>query len=33
MGLKRYTKFETVNTKVLRRQIAAKIIDANQYPF
>lgn len=33
MGLKRYTKFETVNTKALRRQIAAKIIDANQYPF
>ncbi len=33
MGLKRYTKFETVNTKVLRRQIAAKIIEANQYPF
>ncbi|CAN5429164.1 acyl-CoA dehydrogenase family protein [soil metagenome] len=33
MGLKRYTKFETVNTKVLRRQIAAKVIDANQYPF
>lgn len=33
MGLKRYTKFETVNTKALRRQIAAKIIEANQYPF
>lgn len=33
MGLKRYTKMDVVNTKALRREIAAKIIDANQYPF
>ncbi len=33
MGLKRYTKMDVVNTTALRREIAAKIIDANQYPF
>ncbi len=33
MGLKRFTKYETVNTKELRRRIAQKLIDANQYCF
>ncbi|MDB5228449.1 MAG: hypothetical protein JWN78_2642 [Bacteroidota bacterium] len=33
MGLKRYTKYETVNTKELRRKIAAKILDAGKYIF
>jgi hypothetical protein len=31
MGLKRYTKVQPVNTKELRRQIAAKIIEKNDY--
>jgi len=33
MGLKRFTKTEPVNTVVLRREIAAKLIDANTYCF
>lgn len=33
MGLKRFTKHEPVNTRTLRRNIAAKLIDANQYCF
>lgn len=33
LGLKRFTKYEIVNTKELRRKIAAKMIDANEYPF
>ncbi len=33
MGLKRYTKMDVVNTKALRRQIAAKLIEENQYCF
>lgn len=33
MGLKRFTKLDPVNTKTLRRNVAAKLIDANQYCF
>ncbi|WP_111668861.1 acyl-CoA dehydrogenase family protein [Algoriphagus litoralis] len=33
MGLKRYTKAELVNTKVLRRQIADYMIAQGKYPF
>ena len=33
MGLKRYTKTAPFNTKDARRRIAAKLIEANQYPF
>ncbi|HEY8402889.1 MAG TPA: acyl-CoA dehydrogenase family protein [Cytophagaceae bacterium] len=33
MGLKRFTKYAPFNTKDARRRIAAKLIDANQYPF
>jgi alkylation response protein AidB-like acyl-CoA dehydrogenase len=33
MGLKRYTKYETINTKELRRKIAAKVLDAGKYIF
>jgi len=33
MGLKRFTKYDTVNTKELRRNIADKVIEANKYPF
>lgn len=33
MGIKRYTKLEPVNVKALRKQIAAKIIEEEQYPF
>lgn len=33
LGLKRFTKTETVNTKALRRKIADRLIEANQYPF
>jgi alkylation response protein AidB-like acyl-CoA dehydrogenase len=33
MGLKRYTKYEPVNTKELRRSIAHKLIEANKYCF
>ena len=33
MGLKRYTKYQPVNTKELRRSIADKLIDANRYCF
>ena len=31
MGLKRYTKYPTVNTKEARRRIAARLIEANNY--
>ncbi|MEX0811724.1 MAG: acyl-CoA dehydrogenase family protein [Chitinophagales bacterium] len=31
MGIKRFTKYEFVNTKALRREIAAKLIDDNAY--
>jgi hypothetical protein len=31
MGLKRFTKHEAVNAKVLRRQIADKLINDNGY--
>ena len=33
MGLKRYTKIAPFNTKDARRRIAAKLVEANQYPF
>jgi hypothetical protein len=33
MGLKRFTKYETVNTKNIRRAVADKLIDENGYPF
>jgi len=33
LGLKRFTKTEVVNTKALRRSIAARLIEANQYAF
>lgn len=33
MGLKRYTKYETVNTKELRRAIAGKVLEAGKYTF
>jgi alkylation response protein AidB-like acyl-CoA dehydrogenase len=31
MGIKRFTKYPLTNTKELRRNIAAKLIDANEY--
>ena len=33
MGLKRFTKYQPVNTKKLRRSIADKLIEANKYCF
>jgi len=33
MGLKRFTKFDPVNSKQLRRNIADKLIEANKYCF
>ena len=33
LGLKRFTKFEPINTTKLRRSIAAKLIEANKYCF
>ncbi len=33
LGLKRYTKFDPVNTTKLRRNIAARLIEANKYCF
>jgi len=33
MGLKRFTKIDPFNVKESRRVVAAKIIDANKYPF
>lgn len=33
MGLKRFTKMDPVNTKDLRRAVAAKLIEENQYCF
>ncbi len=33
LGLKRFTKYDPVNTKVLRRSIAARMIEANDYCF
>lgn len=33
MGIKRYTKYPTVNIKEMRRIVAAAVIDANGYPF
>ena len=33
MGLKRFTKYEGINTKNARRQIAQKLIDENAYVF
>jgi alkylation response protein AidB-like acyl-CoA dehydrogenase len=33
LGLKRFTKVDPINTKVLRREIATYLLDANQYKF
>ena len=33
LGLKRFTKYDTVNTVQLRREIADKLIEANKYCF
>lgn len=33
MGLKRFTKYDFVNTTRLRRNIAARLIEANEYCF
>ena len=33
LGLKRFTKLEPVNTVKLRRSVADKLIEANQYCF
>ena len=33
MGLKRFTNFEVVNTKELRRKVADMVIAANEYCF
>ncbi len=33
MGLKRFTKMDPVNTKALRRQIAADLIAKGKYPY
>jgi intracellular sulfur oxidation DsrE/DsrF family protein len=33
LGLKRFTKYEYINTKNLRREIADKLIEANKYCF
>ncbi len=33
LGLKRFTKIEPVNTKELRRNIAAHLVEADEYPF
>ena len=33
MGVKRFTKYPLVNTKQLRRNVAAKLIEANEYCF
>ncbi len=33
LGMKRFTKFDPVNTKVLRRNIAGRMIEANEYCF
>jgi len=33
LGLKRFTKYENVNTKELRRNIANRLIEANKYCF
>lgn len=33
LGLKRFTKFQPVNTKLARRRIADKLIDAGKYDF
>jgi hypothetical protein len=33
MGLKRFTKVNPLNTKDARRRVAARIVEANAYPF
>ena len=33
MGMKRFTKFNPVNTKELRRSIAAKMVAENKFPY
>lgn len=33
MGVKRYTKYPTVNIKEMRRKVAKAVIEANGYPF
>jgi len=33
MGIKRFTKYPTINIKEMRRIVAKAVIDANGYPF
>lgn len=33
LGIKRFTKYEPLNTIALRKEVAAKMIETNAYPF